>query len=254
MENLGGGQQPLLEQEEAGELLEGPSIASHHADTADPEHFYIKESTRATRYVTNRRVLLGALATVVLALVLLLRKRLLSVAKPSPVQAPEETGKKLPVGEEKPEELPLGETPGGPEIKPQTGEGEPEFKQVLNKIVDWARQQHTEKPLSMREALDISCRECLKRNSVEYLISANFRTLTPAYNPEKTADELKEELSKFFEEIIASEEEIRSTQGISIVSNGFGDQENGRIDVMVRGESLFALSWLDFPLGASLPK
>ncbi|KAL8441390.1 hypothetical protein Emed_007567 [Eimeria media] len=209
MENLGGGQQPLLEQEEAGELLEGPSVASHHADTADPEDSYIIESTRATRSVTNRRVLLGALATVVLALVLAtaLRKRLQSVAKPPPIQAPEEPGKQLPVAETKPEcrasnaELPLVEIPGGPAIKPQAGEGEleapkaeeevterslpSEFKDVLDKIVDWARQQHTDRPLSSSEALNISFQQRLKRRKVEYTFSARFRSLTPAYDPDK---------------------------------------------------------------------
>ncbi|KAL8443489.1 hypothetical protein Emed_006780 [Eimeria media] len=163
---------------------------------------------------------------------------------PPTVHAAEEGEKELAVVEEKPGERPLGETPGGPEIEPEVGEGEPgapqaeeavkerrlapEFKQVLDKIVDWARQQHTDKPLSMREALDISYRQ--------------------------TAAELKEKLPEFFEESIVWEEKVRSSKDSSIVSNGFGDQENGRINMAIRGEFPFALSWLDFPLGVLLPK
>ncbi|KAL8443487.1 hypothetical protein Emed_006778 [Eimeria media] len=256
MENLGAGQQPLLEQGEAGESPEGRSAASHHGDTAaspvDSEDSYTEEATKATRSVTNRWVLLGALATVVLALVLAtaLRKRLPSVAKPPPVQAPEETGKKLPVGEEKPEELPLLETPGGPEIKPQAGEGEPEaptgeeevaegrlspeFKEVVDNIVDWARQQHTERPLSPREAVEISFQQQLGRNEVQYTFTSRFGALTPAYDPDKTADELKEELPELFKESIESEEDVRFNSGYSLFSNGFGDQTNGRINVTIQ--------------------
>ncbi|KAL8441391.1 hypothetical protein Emed_007568 [Eimeria media] len=138
MENLGAGQRPLPEQEEAGELPEGPSVASHHKDTAasalDSEDPSVEEATRATRSVTNRRVLLGALATVVLALVLAtaLRERLPSVATPPPVHAPEEPGKGLPVVEEEPKKPPTVHAPEEPEKGLPVVEEEPKTPSTVH--------------------------------------------------------------------------------------------------------------------------
>ncbi|KAL8441339.1 hypothetical protein Emed_007578 [Eimeria media] len=257
MENLGASQRPLREQEEAGELSGGFSAASHHEDTpaspADSEDSYTEESTKETRSVTNRWVVLGVLATVVLAFVLatVLHKRLLSVAKPLPVQAPEEPGKGLPVVEAKPEEVPLVETPGGPEIEPQAGDGEPEaptaeeevteqslppeFTEVVDNIFDWARQTHTDRPLSSSEAVETSLFQRLKRNKVEYRIKALFKSLTPAYDSEKTADELKEKLPKLFKESIAGKRQ-RSVAMASCFPYVVGFPSQSLLTLSRRGE------------------
>ncbi|KAL8452146.1 hypothetical protein Emag_002487 [Eimeria magna] len=263
MENLGSDQRPLLEQEEALDSPKGPSVASHHEDTAasaaDSEDPYIEaDVTKVARPARSRRLAFGALAAVALALVLAtgLGKRLFSVEKSSPVKAPEDVGKGLPVVKE---ELEKPEAPVGKEgIKKDIP---PEFKKAAAKIVQWARRTrgihlwcHFEfaagARLSPREASNISLEQQLIRNGVEYKIYSRFTTLTPDYDPEKTAAELAECLPKVFEECLKYE----AHSNVNFLSRAFGDQVNGRINLRIRRESLFALSQFGPLLGALLLK
>ncbi|KAL8441661.1 hypothetical protein Emag_006993 [Eimeria magna] len=236
MERLGAGQGPSPEQEDAGDLPEGPSVASHHEDTAassaDSEDPYIEKATRATRSVINRRLLLGVLATVVLALVLAtaLRKRLPSVAKPSHLEAPEDFREGLPAVQGKPEAT-TTEEKGIPH----------EFKKIVGNIVEWARQAHTDKPLSSREAVEISLQQDLKRNGAHYTFTARFMT----------AADLAEGLPEFFAKSIALEN--GTSTRFSRLRRGFGDPVNGSVNVMVRRESFYAPSRFGPPLGAFVP-
>ncbi|KAL8441338.1 hypothetical protein Emed_007577 [Eimeria media] len=293
MENLGADQRPLPEQEKPGELPEGPSVASHHKDTAASAAARVAAQTGdvcSLRLFVRKPPPVHAPEEPEKGLPVVEEepktpptvhapeesekglpvveeepktpptvhapeepgKELPVVEeepkKPPPVHAPEEPGKELPVAEAKPEEPPLVTTPGGPGIKPQTGEGEPEapkaeeevterslpseFREVVDNIVAWARKQHTDKPLSVSEAVDISLRKDFKRNGVEYTITAYFQSLTPAYDPEKTAADLAKGLPKQFAECKASENG-NSTPFTSIMRS-FGDSIKGSVTVLVR--------------------
>ncbi|KAL8453438.1 hypothetical protein Emed_000876 [Eimeria media] len=195
-------------QDEAVGLEAGSPVSAHNqesqgfeAEAAEP--FVRRETATARRSPFTRWPLLGALGAVVLAVVLAtVMKKTLKRA-----EAPTE-----------PAEVTKGDLP-------------PEFREVLDNIVKWARQARTDRRLSLREALAVSLQQQLERNGVKYTVTARFRSLTPEYDPEETADELEEELPELFKESIESEEDVRSISFGAEEAGGDGAFSTGAHDM-----------------------
>ncbi|KAL8435506.1 hypothetical protein ACSSS7_002433 [Eimeria intestinalis] len=126
-------------------------------------------------------------------------------------------------------------------------EQEEEIRCLLNdlkinmvNIVKWALQTRTDTPLSGSKAREVALEQHVVRNGLRYEILARFTRLTPEYDPRQTAIALAEGLPIFFQNCLLLEDEARTSPGAAVTGEDFGDEETGKLNVFITGQSLSA--------------
>ncbi|KAL8435505.1 hypothetical protein ACSSS7_002432 [Eimeria intestinalis] len=273
MENADAGHQPLPEHNQAVYLAANPSAAQHHADASAAATVFLDpriqaEAAKATRRSYSRWPFWGGLVAVALALSLaaLVAKALSSVGKPPLVKAPKSFRIEPQVvpgpwefewdseDSEDLEELEALQQEEEEELKAGRFLADVSVAQGMGCAVLFCAITRTKKPLSGTDAREVQLEQHFYKDGMHYELLARFLKLTPEYNPEETAAELAEGLPIFLRECKSLEEEARDTNGAAVAGEDFGDEANGRINVFLTSNFLFAQSLFDFTSRALLRK